>query len=124
MDQSIWLAIASGLSLVLGGILQKIVDGLNKKKAEEYLILERKKIADEARQARIKLQEKVDTLENRVSFLTEENTSLQKEAIRKEYSYRYCIGRFRLLRKHYPELLSDVDDFEAEMDENDQNTEE
>lgn len=119
MDQSIWLAIASGLSLVVGGILQRIVDGLNKKKAEEYLISERRKVAEEARQARIKLQEKVEMLEKRIEDLTEENTEIQKEAIRLEYSYKFCLNQFRLLKKYYPELLSDINNFKADMEEND-----
>lgn len=119
MDQSIWLAIASGLSLVVGGILQRIVDGLNKKKAEDYLILERKKIAEEARQSRIKLQEKVEFLEKKVEELIKENTEIQKESIRLEYSYKFCLNQFRLLKKYYPELLSDINNFKADMEEND-----
>jgi hypothetical protein len=117
MDQSIWLAIASGLSLVVGGILQKIIDGLNKKKAEEFLISERKKIADEARQARVKLQEKVEILEKRIEDLVEENNDLQKESIRLEYSYKFCLNQFRILKKYYPELLADINSFKADMEE-------
>lgn len=118
MNSSVWLAIASGLSLVVGGILQKIIDGLNKKKAEEYLIQERKKIAEDARQARLKLQEKVDDLEERISLLTEEKVELQKEVFRLEYSYKFCLSQFRLLKRHYPDLLSDISDAEAEIKEN------
>jgi chromosome segregation ATPase len=117
MNQSIWLAIASGLSMIVGGILQKIIDGLNKKKAEEYLIQERKKIAEEIKLQRVKLQEKVDKLEARVVELTNENTELQKDAIRLEYSYKFCLSQFRLLKKHYPELLADISDTQAEIEE-------
>lgn len=117
MDQSIWLAIASGLSLVVGGILQRIIDGLNKKKAEDYLISERKKVSDEARQARIKLQEKVENLERKVVELTEEKAEVQKNAIRLEYSYKFCLNQFRLLKKYYPELLSDINNFKIDMED-------
>ena len=117
MNQTIWLAIASGLSLVVGGILQKLVDGLNKKKAEEYQISERRRIAEDSRRGRIKLQDKVDLLEKKVAELIHENTELQKEAIRLEYSYRFCLSQFKLLKKHYPDLLTDIADAEAEIEE-------
>ena len=116
MNQTLWLAVASGLSLVVGGILQKIIDGLNKKKAEDYLIQERKKIAEDARQARIRLQEKVDELEERITLLMEENADLQKQAVHLEYSYRFCLSQFRLLKKHYPDLLASISEAEEEME--------
>jgi predicted RNase H-like nuclease (RuvC/YqgF family) len=85
-----WVTVAGAASIVLGAIIQRLIESIGKKEEEERRDQERKLLDKEKKEMRQALEERIDELESEIKIIQRANLELDKINTRLLLKCEYC----------------------------------